>query len=422
MKQLKSPISVHYEITEKCNHQCEHCYNPFSHVSDSVVPEAIREGIIDELIKNEVFHVIVTGGEPLFYKDIALHTIRRLNERGTVVSMNSNLTLIDRQTASDIKEAGVKSVLTSVIHYNPKIHDSVTKVKGSLERCMNGIAYLVEQDIPVSANMVVTKDRVLDVYSTGKRLVSSGITGFSATRMAPNPNNIKEILNAREVEQMLDQLLMLSQEYGIRVSSLNNIPRCFSSNPNYFMFMDRSCNGGRTSATITQEGGLKSCHHLEDVVGNIVEEGLTTVWERAPVLKDERLPKECSMCDSNESCAGGCRQTAQVVKGKKLSLDPIAKGRKYAVNYPSAKTKPDLDVKLRFMKDTLHRKEREGGVLFRNPRNYVILSESQYQLALKLANNSFSIMELTDIIGEEVGSFVEKLYQKGLVGEAKWKD
>lgn len=421
MKQLKSPISVHYEITESCNHQCEHCYNPFSHSSDSAVPKAIRERIINELIENEVFHVIVTGGEPLFYKDIALDTIRRLSEKRTVVSMNSNLTLVDKQTALNLKGTGLKSVLTSVIHYDPKIHDGVTKVKGSLERCMNGISYLVEQDIPVSANMVVTKNRVNDVYQTGKMLVKLGIKGFSATRMAPNPNNIQEILDGQEVEKMLDQLLMLSQEYGIRVSSLNNIPRCFSSDPKYSVFMDRSCNGGRTSATITQTGGLKSCHHLEDVVGNIVEEGLASVWARAPVLKEERLPKECSTCYSNQNCAGGCRQTAEIVDGIK-SLDPIAKGRIYALKQIRTHQIPNQDATIRFMKDTLHRKEQDGGVLFRNTRNYAILNEYQYQIVLRLANQSFSIRELTSLFGGETSSFIEKLYQKSLIGEAKWKD
>ncbi|MFH1376063.1 MAG: radical SAM protein [Candidatus Woesearchaeota archaeon] len=420
MKILKSPISVHYELTENCNHRCEHCYNPFAHISEEV-PKLTRDRIIEELVQNEVFHVILTGGEPLFYQDMAVDAVKRLNKNGAVVSLNSNLTLMDRNTAVSLKKAGLKSALTSITHYDPNIHDKITKIDGSLERCISGINYLVNQEIPVSVNMVVTKDRVDDVYKTGEMLVDLGITGFSATRMAPNRDNLKEILDAQEVKHMLDQLLLLKEKYGINVSSLNNLPRCFSSDKKYGIFMNRSCNGGRTSATITQIGGLKSCHHLDEVVGNIIEEGLSTVWEKAPVLKDERLPKGCLACDVNENCAGGCRQTAEVVRNKKTGLDPIARGKEQIITLDPPEL-PNKDSTLRFMKDTLYRKEKNGGVLFRNPRNYAILNESQYQLALKLSNNSFSINELKDLFGNELSSFMERLYQKGLIGEAKWKN
>ena len=68
---LSAPISVHVEVTEACNEKCRHCYN-FSRC-DSYVPKTISienlDYTIDELVKNNVMHVIITGGEPLLALD-----------------------------------------------------------------------------------------------------------------------------------------------------------------------------------------------------------------------------------------------------------------------------------------------------------------------------------------------------------------
>lgn len=72
---LAKPLMAQLEITSLCNHRCLHCYyldsdinnRPIEPVQDSTVLQ-----VADKLIEAEIFNVVVTGGEPLMKRDLAI--------------------------------------------------------------------------------------------------------------------------------------------------------------------------------------------------------------------------------------------------------------------------------------------------------------------------------------------------------------
>ncbi|MBR3551712.1 MAG: radical SAM protein, partial [Bacteroidales bacterium] len=112
---LSLPLTAQLEITDFCNHRCIHCYNLDSAIENRPMRKVSDETVLacaQKLIDNQVFGVIVTGGEPLLKKELTKKVILLLKENRTRVSLNSNLTLADDDFIQFLKEQKV-GVLTS---------------------------------------------------------------------------------------------------------------------------------------------------------------------------------------------------------------------------------------------------------------------------------------------------------------------
>ena len=66
-KIYSAPTCVNLEITEACNVKCKHCYNPWrdEHAGKFSLDIDKIDFLIKEFVDNGVFHVILSGGEPL---------------------------------------------------------------------------------------------------------------------------------------------------------------------------------------------------------------------------------------------------------------------------------------------------------------------------------------------------------------------
>lgn len=425
MKKLKSPISIHYEIVEDCNHKCRHCYNYLRFNDDYPKQSVTKSDVIsDAIIDAEIFHVVLTGGEPLLDKKNLFYIARKLRKNNIQLSLNTNLTLLNKSDTDTIKDIGFRSVLTSIVHYNPNIHDNQTQIPGSLERVLNAIDILVKKDVHVGVNMVVTKDKVNDVYDTGKFLAERGIKSFAATRVAPNYSDSKmleSLIDSKDVVSIFDQLLSIKDNFGISVASLNPTPLCFEGNkPEYDLLLRRGCAAGNTNATINHLGEMRACQHSYIHEGSIINEGVIAVWKRIPVWKTDYLPEICQDCSEGLSCGGGCRETARAIAGKLNSPDPLARGSKFVLRHSQPRTVNNKQ-KIRFANDTMSRREEDGGVLFRDPQSFVILSKEGYDLSKRLRNSLFSIEELSKFSNQPINAisrYINKLYSQDIVREA----
>ena len=92
---FSAPTTVNFELTEICNVKCRHCYNPWRDESmgENSVDNSKLDRIIKEFSDAKVFHVILTGGEPMSNFDILVKAIKKLKDNNISVSCNSNLIL-----------------------------------------------------------------------------------------------------------------------------------------------------------------------------------------------------------------------------------------------------------------------------------------------------------------------------------------
>lgn len=333
-KRLKAPTVVQFEVTEKCNGRCVHCYN-FWRDRDAltVVGRDFPIQKVDETIKvlaqAEVVHVVATGGEPLLNRKVLYRVIEKATEEGITVGINSNLTCLTWQDAKYFKDHGVTSVLTSILGSNEQKHDAAIQRQGLFTRAVRGINILQDMGIPVGVNMVVTKKNIDDLCNTVKLVKSLGINHLNATK-AGCPGNCSDFselrLNAQEFETYLEDLHDTTKEEGMSCDALESYPLCSVKNVSkYSQVTGRKCLAGVTSMTIAPNGDVRPCSHLDEQYGNIFQEELSVIWKKMDCWANgEFLPTVCTSCKLVKLCGGGCRMDAKTTNGSIHALDPYA--------------------------------------------------------------------------------------------------
>ena len=192
-RNLKSPILVQWEVTYDCNKRCVHCYNYWRTekakiCQKSSINKELFDRITDDIIDNEVFSVVVTGGEPLLVVDELYPYLKKLHDKKVHLSINSNLMLLNDTIAQKLFDVGIRSFLVSFPASNAVLDSKITNIDESFEKTIEGIKIAKQHGFRVTTNMVVTKLNVDDIYETAKLAKSIGVDKFSINR-AMKPEN-----------------------------------------------------------------------------------------------------------------------------------------------------------------------------------------------------------------------------------------
>lgn len=394
---LSSPITVQWEVTPSCNHVCIHCYNfwrkdPFQ----KALPKDYRklyQNVVNEMIKSKVFHVVITGGEPLAVIDKIAGYINQLRKSGITISMNSNLTLLTPARVEILKKIGVRSILVSLPSANPKTCDFIVRKKNSLPRIKRGIKLAVESGFRVSANMVVSRYNYPDIEKTAELAYSLGITNLSVTRASnPIPGSwfADQVISREQFLEMQYLFDLLKEKYQFSFESLEAVSLCSYDQAHVFNAV-RSCSAGRSAMAINFDGSIKACIRLEKSYGNVVD-SLSSAWlSMEDSRSDEWIPEQCSPCKLRLRCVGGCRADALVATGSIRGLDGFCD----PTNIPIIKP-PILETtvarEFTVNQNIRYRKEIFGGIIFLSTSNWIPVNKELFKMLQE--NTSLTIPNL----------------------------
>ena len=340
-KIYSSPTTINLEMTEACNVKCRHCYNPWrdEHAGKFNLDDKKIDFLLDEFIKNKVFHVILSGGEPLAKFDALCYALQKLVSNKISVSLNSNLMLATPEKMSKLRDIGLDHALTSWFSYFPKETDFITTYKGSYQKIVEGIKNTVKAGIRVSANTIVTQHNKDTIYDSGKFLHSLGVTQFFAHRVIPPAYDRKDkekqhYITIKEAKKSLDELLRLKKDFGMKVGTLINYPLCMLGDlEKYQDFVGRGCptqQGHRFN--INSNGETHGCVMEDKDYGNVYEVGLKEAYSRTKSWRNESyLYEGCKGCHYVDVCQSGCRMDAFSASGKMDGKDPLMPGKEFIV-------------------------------------------------------------------------------------------
>ncbi len=171
-QKLVAPFLVVWDFTSRCNLKCKHCYaNAGKAAPDELTTEQAKE-VVDQLDKAGVVAVALSGGEPTLREDF-LEIASYIHRKGMYVSVASNGTLITKEFAKRMKDAGVGYIEISLDHTNPEIHDEFRGVKGAWKRTVEGIRHCVEAGITTGIATTVTKynyDNIPEMIKLAQKL------------------------------------------------------------------------------------------------------------------------------------------------------------------------------------------------------------------------------------------------------------
>lgn len=293
---LKAPLVVSLAVSSRCNLRCAHCYAASTQevMADNLTQEEIL-AILRQLRALEVFDVAITGGEPLWYKDIydVLSEAKRL---GLYVCLNTNGTLVTRAIARRLGATGVDVVKVSLDSATPNVHDAFRGQPRTWERSVNGIRCLVQEGVRTDVHTVISTDSaestsdidaILDLARESQVTRVHFDKVFSTGRTTNNPR-LK--LDERQILRLIDYVM------GLKAQGETLIGRVASkAMPVAPAIPDYDGCGGCARGVyvyIGYNGGVYPCTNLckqEWRLGSLREQSLHEILTTSPVLVDLRL-------------------------------------------------------------------------------------------------------------------------------------
>lgn len=230
---------VHWDITNKCNAKCIHCYNQNAHNglrNKNSVELSYEEAkqLVDEILYLGVFRLVLSGGEVLT-QSYFLPLCRYIRKHNIQLIIYTNGVAFTKKILDELSSLYPSTICFSVYGDNSIIHDNITKIKGSYKKIIKALSYLKKCNIETChKNTILTEnfmywERTLE---KGKRISDKSLL---------NCTIYPSLDNGRMSEYCIDddQLLKLAMSpqspiyYKLKITGACNIRKPHNDTPCY---------------------------------------------------------------------------------------------------------------------------------------------------------------------------------------------
>ncbi len=157
--------SVSWNLTQRCNLECTHCYMSAHAGADTrgeLTTDECRR-VIDEIAEvNPSVFLILTGGEPLLRRDIWDVAAYAAEKRFTTV-LGTNGVLLREREAKLMRERNVLGASISLDSTDPARHDAFRRLPNAWHGAVRATRVLADEGLDFSLHMSVTDWNVNDV-------------------------------------------------------------------------------------------------------------------------------------------------------------------------------------------------------------------------------------------------------------------
>jgi len=294
-------LSVHWEVTQRCNERCRHCYLtvlPPQRRPDDELTTAEGLALIDQMAAMGVLHLSLSGGEFFVRRDwhelaAAAHAHR------FVLRIFTNGLAITPAKAAQLAALQPYAVEISLYGADAATHDAVTQTPGAFARTCRAFALLADHGVRTVLKTPLMTCNIEQFDALRDLAAALGAHFRYDLTLTPRRNGDPTPLR-----------------YALRYTDLvRHYRRTLTSAPGLPGAGCRLCNLGRNALAIAPNGDVHPCLELPIVVGNVRAAPLRTIWETAPAwtsllaLDADALPT-CRACPLGALC-GRCHGAAR---------------------------------------------------------------------------------------------------------------
>ncbi|HXZ31665.1 MAG TPA: radical SAM protein [Terriglobales bacterium] len=289
---LGIPLSVHLDVTYRCNERCVHCYLDHDDHGEMTTPE-IRD-LLGQLADAGVFFLTLSGGEIFMRRDffeIVEHARRLLFN----VKVKTNGVMIRELEATRLRELGVEQIQISVYSHRAELHDAITKLPGSLKRTLDAIRFLKSQGLKVVIANVLMAGNFADQANVMQLARDLGVGYTLDPTITPKIDGDTSILNLRVGGSDLKQIF---HERAL-VGDVEEF--CAPPPPPGDDILDGyPCSAGHTACYISPYGDVFPCVQFPLPCGNVRKEKFLDIWGDSRQLREVRSirARELPVCSS----------------------------------------------------------------------------------------------------------------------------
>ena len=214
---------IFWEVTKGCNLRCIHCRATATELSSPTdLPTAKALGIIDQIAAAANPILVLSGGEPLYRSDI-FKLARYATDKGLRVALATNGTMVTKDVARRIVDAGVKRVSISLDGADSATHDAFRGIPGAFDAAVTGLRNLKALGMSVQINMTIARHnahQLPQVLDLAKSLGADALHTFLLVPVGCGVDIAAEQMVApEEYEKMLNWFYDRSLEGGIELKA-----------------------------------------------------------------------------------------------------------------------------------------------------------------------------------------------------------
>jgi radical SAM protein with 4Fe4S-binding SPASM domain len=359
---------VSWNLTQRCNLECAHCYMSASAGADirsELTTAECRRVIAEIAAVNPNVFLILTGGEPFLRRDLFEIAASAAERRFTTV-IGTNGVLLREKEAALMRQHGVLGASISLDSTDRAKHDAFRRLPGAWAGAVRASRVLTDAGLDFSLHMSVTDWNVGEVPAMIDlaRTLGAKVLNFFFLVRTGRGRDLTDI-DAHAYERILTYLAR-AQGVGagppsfvqrlLGRTSVPDAPSSFEdpwstpvghadgllirakcaphfrrilwelnpSSPLLRNYAHGSCPAGKHYCRITPTGDVTPCPYMPVVAGNLRTASFADLWGDAPVFQDLRDPAlggRCGVFEFSKIC-GGCRCRAYATHGDYLAEDP----------------------------------------------------------------------------------------------------
>jgi pseudo-rSAM protein/SPASM domain protein len=346
----RKPVVV-WNTTKGCNLYCEHCYaGAETEPATGELSTAEGKRLINELAKFGVPVVLFSGGEPLVRDDVT-ELVGHAADRGIRPVLSTNGTLLTRERARDLRDAGLAYAGVSVDGL-PETNDAFRGEEGAFDAAVDGIEACLDAGLKTGLRYTVTERTVNDMPGVIDLLHDVGVDRFCFYHLdyggrgaAVQDADLTPAARRRVVCRLCD----LTREYhadGAEIETLlvgNYADAAFlveyaceelgaAAARRVYEYLRR--NGGDPAGERVADIDYRGNVHLTQfwqgyALGNVRDRPFGRIWTDTanPLLarlrnREDHLSGKCADCCYRDVCRGGSPLRALVVHGDPFAPDP----------------------------------------------------------------------------------------------------
>ncbi len=316
------PVTVTFQVTDRCNYECVHCYQEHKdHRGEDPASAELSfaeiDRILDELAEAGVLFLTLMGGEFFMRRD-ADEILAAAHAKGFAIKLLTTGHHVTEARADFLATLRPIQVDMSLYSGKAKHHEAVTRSPGSWARSVAAARRLIARKVPVLLKAPVMEVNAAEVESLGEVAREIGaefsydpkITAMETGDDAPVGLRMSATtLEAFYRGPMADYL---ERTYaGPDAATSRDDLRPLSHTP---------CRAGQQSLSITPTGDVWPCNALPLPCGNLRAQSFASIWWGSTELaevRDLRWAKlaECNTCTLRPYCQR-CHGMALVEQGE----------------------------------------------------------------------------------------------------------
>jgi len=343
---------VFWEVTKGCNLRCIHCRATATELSSPTdLPTRTALNIIEQIAAAANPILVLSGGEPLYRSDI-FQLARYGTDKGLRVALATNGTLVTKDVARMIVDAGVRRVSISLDGADALTHDSFRGIPGAFEAAVRGLQNLKALGMSVQINMTIARHnahQLPDVLQLARNLGADALHTFllvpvgcgvdiAAEQMVP-PEEYERMLNwfydqslvggielkatcaphyfrvarqrraadRRAAEQLAsiapvqtpkvldrssigptDMTMPGSTGIALKPQGIGQPVGHPGGHPSDLNAMTKGCLAGTGVCFISHEGEIYPCGYLPVIAGDLRKQTFADIWENSTVFHELR--------------------------------------------------------------------------------------------------------------------------------------